>query len=60
MQSSGRVSRSKANKHHFDDEYTPEKKKHAKAERSSNEVKRDLENYFERKKLREWNEDYWN
>ncbi|WMS85732.1 PA3496 family putative envelope integrity protein [Pleionea litopenaei] len=58
MQSSGRVSRSRANKHHWDDEDFRGKKAH-KSHRSHHEVKRDLENYFERKRLKELTEDTW-
>ncbi|NVJ51682.1 MAG: hypothetical protein HWE13_01405 [Gammaproteobacteria bacterium] len=58
MQSSGRVSRSRSHKHHWDEDDFRGKKAH-KAQRNQNEVKRDLESYFERKRLKELTEETW-
>ncbi|NVJ62278.1 MAG: hypothetical protein HWE27_17960 [Gammaproteobacteria bacterium] len=58
MQSSGRVSRSKSSKPHWDDEDFSTKKSNKK-HRTAYEVKRDLADYFERKQIREQTEDSW-
>ncbi len=61
MQSSGRVSRTKSQRHRWDDEMTwVDKKTHKKASRPNHEVRRNLEDYFERKRIKELTEDVWN
>jgi hypothetical protein len=61
MQSSGRVSRTKSQRPRWDDDMGwDDKKRHHKSSRPHHEVRRNLEDYFERKRIKELTEDVWN